>query len=369
MYKQLQKTLGSLNSRELLGVTMYSASIVYEWLKGPRERKERECALVAESVAVNALRVILEYPHFGGAKGQGYMIYHQLGYIPRHLYQRLKKAAGRIVFQQAYGQNLLPKPSVYQHERPDDVNKIWAEDFTTVTVLGSSYPAAVVEDVFSKKYLGNCVQLRENSELVARPVNMAVIENNNAGPDQFLLSDNGSQYVSDAHGKLLARHDIVHKLIPASRPQYNGSIECGMRDIKSVFYNVFAKNDLKQFAPMDDPEPSTERKKLLDKVSLAMAESVRRLNDEIPRPALGGVAPQDVYSGVAEEKKKLNAEYLEKEQMKEKVKRWSKSEYELVKEVLKEKQLSKKELVIKLYFFQKNPLRRISKLPRDVWTN
>ena len=368
MYKKLQDALQSLSNRELLGETVHSASIVYEWLKGPQERKEREVTLVAEWVAVKAIQVILQYPHFGGAKGQGYMIYHRLGYIPRHIYQRLKKAAGRVVFQQAYAQNLLPKPSGYEHERPDDVNKIWAEDFTTVTLLGLSYPAAVVEDVFSKKYLGNCVQLRQNSELVARPIEMAIKENSNAGPEQFLLSDNGSQYVSDAHDNLLAKHDIVHKLIPACRPQYNGSIECGMRDIKSVFYNVFAKNDLKEFALMDT-DPSAERKKLLDKISLSLQESIRRLNDEIPRPALGGVTAEDVYSAVAEEKRKLNAEYLEKEQMKEKVNRWSKSEYELVKEVLKKKQLSKKELLIKLYFFQKNPLRRISKLPRNVWTN
>ena len=58
-----------------------------------------------------------------------------------------------------------------------------------------------------------------------------------------------------------------------------------------------------------------------------------------------------------------------KEQIKEKVSRWSKSKYDLVKETISKKNLSKKELLIKHYFFQKKPFRRIYKLPTEVWTN
>jgi len=364
----LQASLGHLTNRELFDASLYSKTTFYEWLKGPQERKPREVTFIAEAVAVNAIQVILTYPHLGGEKGQAYMIYHRLGYIPRHVYQDLKQAVSRVVFQQAYALNLLPHPSVYHHERPNGVNEIWAEDFTKVSVMGFTYPVALVEDVYSTKYLGVSVQLKENSQLVAEPVEMAVKENNNKGPLNLMLSDHGSQYVSDAHGKLLSKYDIVHKLIPACKPQYNGSIECGNRDFKSVFYNVLAQNDLTEFAA-NDMNPTDKKKKILEVVTITVDKSKDILNAVIPRPALGGVTPQDVHLGIAEEKKKLNANYLKNEQMKEKVAGWSKSVYDLVKEVLKQNNFSNKELLIKYSFFRPRPLRRISKLPIEVWTN
>lgn len=352
----------------MTGSSQHSKSIFYDWLKGPKERKKREVTFIPEGVAINAIDLIIKYPHFGGVKGQAYMTYHRLGYIPRHTYQNLKKAAGRIIFQEAYRQNLLPRPTVYEHERPQDINEIWAEDFTKVNVSGFAYPVALLQDVFSNKYLGYSTRETECTELVETPVEMAVEENNNAGPGQFILSDNGTQYVSDAHGQLLAKHEIIHKHIPACKPQYNGSIECGNRDFKSVFYNVFSQNDLKGF--IEKGLNSTDRKKkLLAAVVLSVKKSIEILNKEIPRPALGGVTPNDIHRGCAAEKKKSNTEYLIKEQMKEKVTGWSNSKYDLVKDVLKQMNLSKKELLIKHYFFQKSPLRRISKLPVEVWTN
>lgn len=347
---------------------VHSKTIVYEWLKGLRERRQRKVKLINEAVAASAMQVILKYPHLGGSKGQAYLIYHRLGYIPRHVYQSLKKVVGRVLFQQVCALNLLPRPSVYEHERPTAVNEIWAEDFTKVSVLGFNYPVAVVEDVFSTKYLGSCVQLRENSQLVGQPVEMAVKANNNAGPDKFLIADNGSQYTSDAHGRLLAKHEIVQKHIPVGKPQYNGTVECGMRDIKSVFYNVFSQNDLKEFAPVD-MDVTDKRKKLLEKVALSVNESLRILNEELPRPAFGGITPNDIHAGIGAEKKMANVEYLKNEQIKENGCHWSKSKYDLAKEVLEQMHFSKKELLIKHCFFQKNAFRRIGNLPSDVWTN
>ena len=65
-------------------------------------------------------------------------------------------------------------------------------------------------------------------------VKQALAANGGNGPEQFLLSDNGSVYVSDHHGKLLDKADIVHKRIPACRPQYNGAVECGIKEFKNV---------------------------------------------------------------------------------------------------------------------------------------
>jgi len=146
------------------------------------------------------------------------------------------------------------------------------------------------------------------------------------------------------------------------------SVGCGNKDFKSVFYNTIAGYDLTRFKEVDFNN-SDEKKKLLELVQQAVKESVAVLNSEIPRPVLGGVTPDDVHHKIDKRNRKYNDEYIKKEQMKEKVARWSKSKWELAKDVIAFKGLSNKQMLIKHYYFQKNPLRRISKLPAEVWTN
>lgn len=305
MYQQLQSSVQHLTNQELIAAGQHSKSIFYEWLKGVSERKKRAVKLIAEDVAINAMHVILEYPHFGGEKGQQYMIYHRLGYIGRHTYQDIKKAMSRVLFQEVYRLDLLPKPTAYQHERPKGINDIWAEDFTKVTVLGCTFPIALVMDVFSKKYLGAHADEAEDSDaLVAEPLEMALTENNNEGPKEFILSDNGVQYVCTKHGELLSKHDIVQKRIPACKAYYNGSIECGNIVVKAVFYNIISQYDLSEFREVDW-NYSDKKKKLLKLVRSALKETIQVLDGEIPRPVLGGVTSDDVWTNCDEEKKKI----------------------------------------------------------------
>jgi transposase InsO family protein len=353
----------------LIEATQHSTSIFYEWLQGVKERKKREVKLIPEDVAINTMSLMLERPHFGGQKGQQYMIYHKLGYIGHHTYQNLKKAMGRVLFQEVYRRNLLPKPTAYEHERPEAINEIWAEDFTKVKVIGCTFPIAVLIDVFSKEYLGYAVtETEDTDDLVRDPVEMALTENNQVGPKKFLLRDNGSQYACTKHGKLLTKHGIIEKIIPSCKPYYNGTIECGNKDVKAVFYNIIARYDLTEFKGVD-LNHSDKKKKLLALVRLAVKETIEILNGEIPRHVLGGVTPDDVRMNCVDEKKKSNDEYRETEQVKEKVDSWSKSKWELAKDVLASKCFSNKQLLIKHYYFQKNPLTRIHKITSEVWTN
>jgi transposase InsO family protein len=253
------------------------------------------------------MNVILAYPHFGGTKGQQYMIYHRLGYMGRHGYQDLKKAMGRVLFQEVYRRKLLPQPTLYEHERPEKTGEIWAEDFTKVTVIGCTFPVGLVIDVFNTRYLGYAVSQREDSDsLVREPVEMALAANNQRGPEKFILKDNGSQYVSNEHGDWLAKHEIISKSIPACKPYYNGTIECGNKDFKSLFYNTIAGYDLTQFKEVD-VNNSDEKKKLSQLVQQAVKEAVDVLNGEIPRPVLGGVTPDDVHRNVAKQTNAMNS--------------------------------------------------------------
>lgn len=369
MYRKLQRTVEYLTNDELIATTQHSKSVFYQWRQRIEARKQRSVKLIPEDVAINAMNVILEYPHFGGKKGQQYMIYHRLGLIGRHFYQNLKKAMGRVLFQELCRRKLLPRPILYEHERPEKTGVIWAEDFTKVTVIGCTFPVGLVIDVFNTKYLGYAVSPREDSDsLVREPVEMALAANNQRGPEKFILEDNGRQYVSNEHGDLLAKHEIISKSIPACKPYYNGTIECGNRDFKSVFYNTIAGYDLTRFKEVDFNN-TDEKKKLVELVQQAVKEAVDVLNSEIPRSVLGGVTPDDVHHKIDNRSRKYNDEYIKKEQMKEKVERWSKSKWELAKDVIAFKGLSNKQMLIKHYYFQKNPLRRISKLPAEVWTN
>ena len=351
-----------LNKSQIIGETPYSTSQFYKWLKGVNDRKKREPKLIPEEVACSAVDVIREYPHFSGTKGQAYMIYHQIGYIPQHMYKTLKKIVKKIIFQEVSKRNLLPEKTSYDHERPDHPGEIWAEDITYIKVSGKKYYVALLIDVASNFYLGAAIRNRADKKLVEIPVIQALEINNNCGPKRFLLSDNGSQYVSDEHGTMLEKLNIVHKRIPACTPEYNGSCECGVKEFKNVFYNVLSDSKM-------NVEGADKEKNLLRHLELVLNESIKRMNYEIPRLCLKGVTPGDVQDDIAENKIANNIKYLEKEKQRKEVKPWSKKIWELVKDSLFDNGMSDQELMTKFCFFLKRPLRKLSNLSIEVSGN
>lgn len=331
----------------------YSKSQFYAWLSGICERKKRPQKAVPMEAAEAAVEVIKEYPHFSAPKGQGYMIYHRLGYIPQHVYKMLKERVRRLLFQEVQRRALLPERGSYEHERPEGPGEIWAEDFTRIGVYGQIFYIGLLIDTASTYYLGTSASKRADDNLVEVPVIKALEVNGNCGPKRFLLSDNGSQYVSSEHGQLLDKLAIVQKRIPSCTPEYNGSIECGVKEFKNVFYNVFAQRETKE---------ADKGKTLLERVQLAVEEAAWKMNLEIPRPCLKGVTPFDVQKGIDEQKIQLNSQYVEQEQQRKEIKPWTKSTWELVKDVLFKKGLSDLELVTKFCFFLKRPLRKLPNL-------
>ena len=215
IFDKLLKEFIYLNKCQIICEIPYSKSQFYQWLKGVKDRKKREAKLIPEEVACSAVQVIIKYPHFSGTKGQAYMIYHQLGYISQHWYKKLKKIIKKLVFQEVSIRNLLPEKTKYEHERPGSPGEIWAEDITYIKVSGTKYYVALLIDVASNYYLGAAISSRADTDLVEIPIDQALKQNNGNAPKRFLISDNGSQYVSDEHGNKLEKHDIVHKRIPA----------------------------------------------------------------------------------------------------------------------------------------------------------
>lgn len=320
------------------------------------ERKARGRKAVPEGTVEAAAAVIAQFPHFGGRKGQAFMLYHELGFIGMRAYDLVKRNVKRLLSQEVSGRKLLPGREFYEHVRAEKPGEIWAEDFTELTVEGVTFKGALLLDTYDTHYLGSAVDCRATAALVGRPVEQALEKTGGKGPEKFLLSDNGSQYISAAHGRLLTSAEIVQRRIPACVPQYNGCVEGGMRDLKSVFYNVWERRVR---------EHADEGKSLLERVEAALAETVRLMNETIPRPSLGGVTPADVHYGRREAKRQEIRAHRERESSRRDVPPWTRSYWEVLKSAVNVGQMSSSELLTKLAFFCARPLRRIARRNRE----
>ncbi len=336
----------------------HSRSQLYRWMAGhDLERRERERKKLPEETVENAVKVIAMLPHMGGRKGQLYMLYHKLGLIGMEAYDHLKANVKRLLGQEVVRRRLLPESSpCYEHVRPERVGQIWAEDFTEVAVEGHTFKVAVLLDTFDQYYLGWVADSRASASLAAQPVNQALAKTRGRGPEMFLRSDNGSQYISAKHDKLLTSAEIVQRCIPACVPQYNGTVDGGMRESKSVLYNVWERRTR---------ENADEEKPLLGRLQSAIDEAFALLNEKIPRPALGGVTPADVHNGRKEAKQNEITEYRQTEEARRDVPPWKRNSWETLRSGLQADAMSDDELLTKLAFSGRRPLRRIAKRNRQ----
>jgi len=352
--EELLKRCSRVSKEEIMSQTCFSRTQLYRWQKGEQiERKQRALKALPETTVENVAGVVAAFPHFGGRKGQAYMLYHELGYVGMKVYQRIKSQVKRLLIQGvSQRQILLPSPGFYEHLRPAKPGEIWGEDFTDVTVECRTFKVAVVLDVHDEYYLGAALACRATAALVARPIDQALEKTGGKGPEKFLLSDNGSPYISQAHGELLTSAEIVQRRIPACVPQYNGCVEGGMREFKSVFYNVWERRGR---------ERADEEKSLLARVEAAVKETVTILNESIPRPSLGGVTPADLHYGRREVKGQEIRAYRERESSRRDVAGSKRIYWEVLKSGLKLEEMSDGELLTKLDFFCRRPLRRIAR--------
>lgn len=354
LYKDFDSRIGYLSKEELIVELDVSRSQFYRWGHGIEERKVREPKSVAADVVSSAVCVIRKYPHFSGVKGQHYMVNHGLGYISQALYRDLKKKVKRLIFQEVSRRKLLPEKSSYTHKRADKIGQIWGADSMELKVWGEKFRSGILIDVFDGYLLGASLRRGIDKELVEIPVDQALEETGGVGPDDFLLSDNGVEYVNTVHGDFLDKCEIVQRRIPSCTPQYNGSVECGVKEFKNVFYNVWAERESRGVLREESLEV---------RVRSAVMETKRRLNFEIPRPRLGGVCPGDVHRGIAEEKIAANREYVRQELEKSGGGRmWNPKDWDFVKDTLFEGGMSDLELMTKFCFFLKRPLRKLGDL-------
>ncbi len=364
MIKKIAEKCSSLNMKTIIDQTDHSRSRIYEWMKGNTERKSRKRKSLDSDVVSNAVTVVVQYPHFGGLKGQLYMLYSKMGLLSRNNYQRIKKLVRRMIAWEVYDRRLIQKQiSSYEHQRPSSTGEIWAEDFTQIVAEGRTFYIAVVIDTASMMYLGWAVMFRPCDGLVAAPVLQALESSDGKPPIEFLISDNGTQYKSEKHEKLLDEAKIVHKCIPSCVPQYNGSVECGMRELKQVFYENWRNERLPE--NKKDKKEATKEKNLLKRVRITLQQTIEDLNCKIPRPVLNGVAPADVHDGTARDKRKEILAYKQREQNSSPRKPLDVPLWKAVKNTLVGIEMDNRNLLITHRLLHKKPLRRVAKMMRE----
>ena len=362
MIDSLKGRLASLSPSNIYTACLHSRSQLYRWRRaGTLERKVRQAKELEEEVLENAAKVISTFPHFGGGKGQAYMLYHRLGFIGQKAYDGIKRRVRRLLCQELSKRKDIPASEVeYEHIRPEGIGEIWAEDFTEIVLEGVALKLALLIDVFSQYILGWALAHRAGEDLVSKPVHQALEANGGHGPEKFLLRDNGKQYASESHGELLAAHEIIERNIPAFTPQYNGAVECGGKEFKNVFYNVWERRER---------EETDKEKTLLERAEAAAAETVDLLNGKIPRPTLVGVSPSDIHRDRKETIQKEIQNYRQEQEEKKKPPPLSRPYWEVLKSGVKAEEMSTKEVLTKLAFFGMRPLRRVAHINRMVWGN
>lgn len=90
---------------------------------------------------------------------------------------------------------------------PAAPNRAWVSDITYIRTRSGWLYLAAVMDLFSRKIVGWAMAPSMPADLVCAALQMAIAQRQ---PDAGLLihSDRGSQYASDAHRALLARHGL-----------------------------------------------------------------------------------------------------------------------------------------------------------------
>jgi transposase InsO family protein len=114
---------------------------------------------------------------------------------------------------------------------PTAPNTTWSADITYIPTADGWLYLAVVEDLFSRRIVGWAMDATMTSRLVVDALEMAI---RRRLPNEGLLahSDRGSQYASEHHRSLLARHGIACSMSRVAQCWDNAPVESFFASLK-----------------------------------------------------------------------------------------------------------------------------------------
>ena len=164
-----------------------------------------------------------------------------------------------------------PKPTRYEISAP---GVMWSEDGTGFREGGRKKELLVIQDEHARLKLGHrLTNGPADEDAVCEYLAEAFATH---GAPLVLKHDGGSIFHGDRVAKLLAEHQVIELTGPRSYPQYNGKQERSMRDIKSY-------------------ERAMRRYGIRGTLRERLDATVHDLNEERPRPLLGGRTAREAY--------------------------------------------------------------------------
>jgi hypothetical protein len=184
-----------------------------------------------------------------------------------------KQWGPRVLREWALRDEPREKPPTVRYEIVGS-NVMWSEDGTGFKVRGRKKELVVAQDEHARFKVGH--------ELVDGPADEDAVHRNleaafaKYGAPLVLKHDGGSIFHGERIGALLRTHQVTELTGPRHYPQYNGKKERSMRDIKS-FERAMRRHGR--------PSPLKHR----------IDAAVHDLNEDRPRPMLGGRIAREVF--------------------------------------------------------------------------
>jgi transposase InsO family protein len=166
-----------------------------------------------------------------------------------------------------------PKPPPVRYEIVSS-GVMWSEDGTGFTDRGRKKELLVVQDEHARLKLGHrLTDGPANEDAVVAYLERAFAAH---GAPLVLKHDGGSIFHGERVRALLEMHQVTDLTGPRQYPQYNGKQERSMRDIKSY-------------------ERAMRRHGVRGTLGERLEAAIEDLNEERPRPVLGGHTAREAY--------------------------------------------------------------------------
>lgn len=253
----------------------------------------------AELAALGAQ--IEEHPWMGGKKGAVNLVRGLKAWVGAGSYDAVKTEMARLFGEEVARRRRRPAPTPFEAPVAEELNQVWSSDLVEVRAWGLPFHVGSMMDVYNQEHLAlDATPLAADAAFVTALFDGACATRGGAAPTVCTKTDRGCQYVSRAFEEALQGR-TEHVRIPPGCPWYNGESERGNRDLKAVLYALIARSN----------RPRQGQELAMLRTLCAQARAV--LNQDIARPSLGGVTPEDVAQGVREEVKQRNQQFITKQ--------------------------------------------------------
>jgi transposase InsO family protein len=310
------KTYNNITQFERLNCLNISVSSFKRMQRDIRDRLRRESCIADEDIE-QAVKQIVDYPYLGGKKGSLKLQCDEKALIGSTTYQALKQQLKALAARELLRRKQESELAVDQYKRqrekeepfakvaPQDNHDVWAIDFLNLLLFGVYFRICVVYDIYSQSYLSIIPAINATCSVAEHALEQACSYSGRT-PNLFLLSDNGSQFISDDFEKAKEKLNIQSRFIPRGQPWYNGALESGNRDFRKVlyttaFYEACNKTHLAKVGANYD--------KIFQHLQSCCGKAQTIINEEIARVKFN-TTPIDVLNNQVREKAKQRIEFV-----------------------------------------------------------